>query len=302
MKKETAGGLAMLGAAILGGYYLMTRSQAQTIDLGSSGLGTGGNTSLTPPSSTPPKSVIPGGESISSPGVNSPDSVTKGIEDADTPSTRGITEVSDSGTYDTSAEDIASLFAEIAPWAGLAVFQSASKRVLAKGASAVEGSLLSRITGGVLGGALRVATRAIPVVGTVAFASDMLIGRAGDGGLTWENYDPSNSTLDDVFARHMATGEMDAPDTVSAGAAKTVSAVDRVTSNYGSDASYDDLNAIAGTDPGTTWTNTYSSIKTGASASKGSTTNTYQASSGQQVALAGISAADYAAYLANKQK
>ena len=75
MKKETAGGLAMLGAAILGGYYLITRSQAQTIDLGSPGLGTGGNTSLTPPSSTPPKSVIPGGESISSPGVNSPDSV-----------------------------------------------------------------------------------------------------------------------------------------------------------------------------------------------------------------------------------
>ena len=45
MKKNTAGGLAMLGAAILGGYYLLSRSQAQTIDLGSSGLGTGGNTS-----------------------------------------------------------------------------------------------------------------------------------------------------------------------------------------------------------------------------------------------------------------
>ena len=83
MKKNTAGGLAMLGAAILGGYYLLSRSQAQTTDLGSSGLGTGGNTSLTP--STP---LIPGAESISSPGVSSPDSVTKGIEDGDTPSTR----------------------------------------------------------------------------------------------------------------------------------------------------------------------------------------------------------------------
>lgn len=288
MKKETAGGLAMLGAAILGGYYLITRSQAQTIDLGSSGLGTGGNTSLTPPTS-----VIPGGESISSPGVNSPDSVEKGIEDSDTPSTRGITEVSDSGTYDTSAEDIASLFGEIAPWAGLGIFQSASKRVLAKSASAVEGSLLSRITGGLLGGALRTATRVIPGVGSAAFAVEMLTGKAGDGGYTGELYDPSNNVIADLFDAQMAAAEM--------GAAKTVSAVDRVTSNYGSDASYEDLNAIAGTPAGTTWTNTYSSIKTGTSASKGSTTNTYMASSGQQVALAGISAADYAAYLANKK-
>ena len=283
MKKETAGWLALGGAAILGGYYLITRSQAQTIDLGSSGLGTGGNTSL-----TPPKPAIPVAEPIRSPGVNSPDSVTRGIEDADTPSTRGITEVSDSGTYDTSAGDIASLTGEIAPWAGLAIAQSASKKVLAKGASAAEGSLLSRITGGLLGGALKTATRAIPIVGSAAFASDMLIGRAGDGGYTGEAYDPSNTVIDDLIAEQM-------------GAAKTVSAVDRVTSNYGSDASYADLNAIAGTPAGTTWTNTYSSIKTGASASKGVTTNTYQASTGQQVALAGISAADYAAYLANKK-
>ena len=293
MKKETAGGLAMLGAAILGGYYLITRSQAQTIDLGSSGLGTGGNTSLTPSSSTPPKPAIPGAVSISSPGVSSPDSVTKGIEDSDTPSTRGITELSDSGTYDTSAGDIASLTGEIAPWAGLAIAQSASKKVLAKGASAAEGSLLSRITGGLLGGALKTATRAIPIVGSVAFASDMLIGRAGDGGYTGEPYDPSNTVIDDLIAEQMGAAQM--------GAAKTVSAVDRVTSNYGSDASYDDLNAIAGTPAGTTWTNTYSSIKTGASQSKGITTNTYQASTGAQVALAGISAADYAAYLANKK-
>ena len=283
MKKETAGGLAMLGAAILGGYYLISRSQAQTIDIGSSGLGTGGNTSF-----TPPKPAIPVAEPIRSPGVNSPDSVTRGIEDADRRSTRGITELSDSGTYDTSAGDIASLTGEIAPWVGLGIFQSASKKVLAKGASAAEGSLLSRITGGVLGGALKTATRAIPIVGSVAFASDMLIGRAGDGGYTGEPYDPSNTVIDDLIAEQMD-------------AAKTVSAVDRVTSNYGSDASYDDLNAIAGTPAGTTWTNTYSSIKTGASQSKGITTNTYQASSGQQVALAGISASDYAAYLANKK-
>lgn len=283
MKKNTAGGLAMLGAAILGGYYLLSRSQAQTIDLGSSGLGTGGNTSL-----TPSKPLIPGAEPISSPGVNSPDSVTKGIEDSDTSSTRGITEVSDSGTYDTPAGDIASLFGEIAPWVGLGVFQSASKRVLAKSASAAEGSLLSRIAGGVLGGALRTTTKVIPVVGAVAFASDMLIGRAGDGGYTGERYDPSNTVIEDIVAAQM-------------GAAKTVSAVGRVTSNYGSDASYDDLNAIAGTATGTTWTNTYSSIKTGDSQSKGSTTNTYMASSGQQVALAGISASDYASYLANKK-
>ena len=296
MKKEAAGGLAMLGAAILGGYYLLSRSQAQTIDLGSSGLGTGGNTSLTPPKHAIP---IPGGESISSPGVSSPDSVTKGIEDSDTPSTRGITEVSDSGTYDTSAGDVASLFGEIAPWAGLGIFQSASKRVLTKGASAAEGSLLSRITGGLLGGALRTATRAIPIVGSVAFASDMLIGRAGDGGYTGE-YDPSiNTAIDELIAEQM-------------GAAKTVSAVPADRSNYGmsdtptlskpyTGSTISALNAIAGTPVGTTWTNTYSATKSGASQSKGITTNTYKASSGQQVALAGISASDYAAYLANKK-
>ena len=299
MKKETAGGLAMLGAAILGGYYLITRSQAQTIDLGSSGLGTGGNTSLTPPSSTPPKPVIPGDGSISSPGVNSPDSVEKGIEDSDTPSTRGITELSDSGTYDTSDGDIASLVGEIAPWAGLGIFQSASKQVLAKSASAAEGSLLSRITGGLLGGALRTATRAIPVAGTVAFASDMLIGSAGDGGYTGEQYDPSNTVIDDLIAQQMA-------------AAKTASAIPADSSNYGmsdtptlskpyTGSTIGALNVIANTPVGTTWTNTYSATKTGASQSKGITTNTYVASSGQQVALAGISASDYAAYLANKK-
>ena len=299
MKKETAGGLAMLGAAILGGYYLITRSQAQTIDLGSSGLGTGGNTSPTPPSSTPAKPVIPGADSIGSPGVSSPDSVTKGIEDSDTPSTRGITELSDSGTYDTSAGDIASLVGEIAPWAGLGIFQSASKQVLAKSASAAEGSLLSRIAGGALGSALRVATKAIPGVGSAAFASDMLIGRAGDGGYTGEPYDPSNTVIDDLIAQQMA-------------AAKTVSAVPADSSNYGmsdtptlskpyTGSTTAALNVIANTPVGTTWTNTYSATKTGASQSKGITTNTYVASSGQQVALAGISASDYAAYLANKK-
>ena len=286
MKKDTAGGLAMLGAAILGGYYLITRSQAQTIDLGSSGLGTGGNTSLTP---STPLIPIPGGESISSPGVSSPDSVTKGIEDSDTPSTRGITEVSDSGTYDTSEGDIASLFGEIAPWAGLGIFQSASKRILAKGASAVEGSLLSRITGGLLGGALRTATRVIPGVGSAAFAVEMLTGKAGDGGYTGELYDPSNT----VIAR--AAGAIPA-DSSNYGMSDTPTLSKPYTgSTIGA------LNVIANTPVGTTWTNTYSATKTGASQSKGITTNTYVASSGQQVALAGISASDYAAYLANKK-
>ena len=296
MKKGTAGGLAMLGAAILGGYYLLSRNQPQTIDLGGSGLGTGGNTSLTP---STPLIPIPGGESISSPGVNYPDSVEKGIEDEDTPSTRGLTELSDSGTYDTSADDIASLFGEIAPWAGLGIFQSASKRVIAKSESAVEGSLLSLIGGGVLGGALRTATRVIPGVGSAAFAVEMLTGKAGDGGYTGERYDPSNTVIEDLVAQQMA-------------AAKTVSAVPADSSNYGmsdtptlskpyTGSTTAALNVIANTPVGTTWTNTYSATKTGASQSKGITTNTYVASSGQQVALAGISASDYAAYLANKK-
>ena len=284
MKKNTAGGLAMLGAAILGGYYLLSRSQAQTTDLGGSGLGTGGNTSLTP--STP---LIPGAEPNSSPGVSSPDSVTKGIEDGDTPSTRGITEVSDSGTYDTSASDISSLFGEIAPWAGLGIFNSVSKLFLTKSASAAEGSLLSRIGGGALGAGLRISTKVIPVVGSAAFAVEMLTGKAGDGGYTGELYDPSNTVI-----------------------ARAAGSIPAVSSNYGmsdtptlskpyTGSTIGALNVIADTPVGTTWTNTYSATKTGASQSKGITTNTYKASSGQQVALAGISAADYASYLANKK-
>ena len=289
MKKNTAGGLAMLGAAILGGYYLLSRSQAQTTDLGSSGLGTGGNTSLTPSSLTPSAPLIPGAESISSPGVSSPDSVTKGIEDGDTPSTRGITEVSDSGTYDTSASDISSLFGEIAPWAGLGIFNSVSKLLLTKSASAAEGSLLSRIGGGALGAGLRISTKVIPVVGSASFAIEMLTGKAGDGGYTGELYDPSNTVI-----------------------ARAAGSIPAVSSNYGmsdtptlskpyTGSTIGALNVIADTPVGTTWTNTYSATKTGASQSKGITTNTYKASSGQQVALAGISASDYASYLANKK-
>ena len=62
------------------------------------------------------------------------------------------------------------------------------------------------------------------------------------------------------------------------------------------------LNAISGSGPGTTWEQTYSATKTGASPSRGIKTEAYKASTGAQVALAGISAEDYAAYLAEKRK
>jgi len=160
--------------------------------------------------------------------------------------------------------------------------------LLKKGTTSAAGSFLSRFAAGTgAGAALKVITRAVPVVSGVAFASDMLIGRAGDGGYAGVSAPTANSTIADVVAAQM-------------GAAKTVSGVERVTSNYGSDASYQDLNAIADTPAGTTWTNTYSSQKKSTSGIVGST-NTYRASSGQQVALAGISASDYAAYLANKK-
>jgi hypothetical protein len=285
MKRETVGGIALLGAAILGGYYLYTQNQSpETVDLGSSGLGTGGNTALTPSFVTP--------ENVTSPYVETPDSMTIGVEDdGNAKENTGLTEISDAGTYDTSAEKVDGMafLGELAPWGGLALVQSASKLLLKKGTTSAAGSFFSRFAAGTgAGAALKVVTRAVPVVSGIAFASDMLIGRAGDGGYTGVSAPAANSTIEDVVAAQM-------------GAAKTVSGVGRVTSNYGSDASYQDLNAIAGTDSGTTWKSTYSSIKTGASASKGATINTYQASSGQQVALAGISAADYASYLANKK-
>ena len=289
MKKETAGGIALLGAAILGGYYLYTKNQStETVDLDSSGLGTGGNTALTPSFVAP--------ENVTSPYVETPDSTTIGIEDdGNAKENTGLTEISDAGTSDTSSEKVdkmaflTNIGAELAPWGGLALVQSASKLLLKKGTTSAAGSFFSRFAAGTgAAAALKVVTRAVPVVSGIAFASDMLIGRAGDGGYTDISAPTANSTIADTVAAQM-------------GAAKTVSGVGRVTSNYGSDASYQDLNAIAGTDSVTTWKNTYSAIKTGSSASKGSTTNTYQASSGQQVALAGISASDYAAYLANKK-
>ena len=288
MKRETAGGIALLGAAILGGYYLYTKNQrTETVDLSSSGLGTGGDTSLTP-------SFVP--ENVTSPYVETPDSMTIGIEDdGDAKENTGLTEISDAGTSDTSSEKVdkmaflTNIGAELAPWGGLALVQSASKLLLKKGTTSAAGSFFSRFAAGTgAGAALKIVTRAVPVVSGIAFASDMLIGRAGDGGYT----DISAYTNNDII-KDTATAQMQA--------AKTVSGVEKVTSNYGSDTTYQDLNAIAGTDSETTWKNTYSAIKTGSSASKGLTTNTYQASSGQQVALAGISAGDYAAYLANKK-
>ena len=76
MKKETAGGLAMLGAAILGGLYLLSKNSERSVtDLtrpgGGSALGTGGSTAL-----------VPGSESATTPYTSAEDSIAKGIEDA----------------------------------------------------------------------------------------------------------------------------------------------------------------------------------------------------------------------------
>lgn len=223
MNKTSIGGIALLGGAILAGVYIYKKSNSSDdvtdLRFGGSGLGTGGSTLLTP-TGEPTNYITPGAENIASPFVVSSDSIARGIEDVDTPSTRGITEVSDSGTYDTSASDISSLFGEIAPWAGLGIVQSASKKIIAKSASAAEGSLLSRIAGGALGGALRTTTKVIPVVGSATFAVEMLTGKAGDGGYTGELYDPSNTVIKDIVDAQMA-------------AAKTVSGVPADSSNYG---------------------------------------------------------------------
>ena len=171
---------------------------------------------------------------------------------------------------------------EIAPYAGLGVIGSLANFLLKKGSTASAGSVFTRFGAGSVGGtALRVVSRAVPVVGAVSLASDLLVGRAGDGGGMTVLPHEGNTVLEDVFNEHMSG----IPDTKMDYVGSTKSALDE----------------IAGTPAGTVWEQTYSATKTGASPSKGITTNTYQASTGAQVALAGISAEDYAAYLAEKR-
>ena len=320
MKKNTAGGLAMLGAAILGGYYLLSRSQAQTTDLGGSGLGTGGSTSLTP------SSLIPGTtqETVTTPFYTTPDSMTVGIEDdGGARSLRGLTEISDSGTFDTTAADIDRL--KFSVISGLSAGGIAS--LLTAGGSRVGTKAGASILGRVLG-------KGVGSAGLALFAGDAYDIAAGLGSINPAGVKASAEKMGGIsgvegtiggqgilgFGKTMSDANLFIGDsiagvitgqpaeTASSGAVKPLT---KVSTNYGmsdtptlskpyTGSTIGALNVIADTPVGTTWTNTYSSQKTGTSGTSGST-NTYKASSGQQVALAGISASDYASYLANKK-
>lgn len=279
MKSKKFGGIALLGAAALGGLYLMTKTSGKDVtDLGGgSALGTGGSTA-----------IVPGAEKPSTPPVYGEDSVATGIEDDDTPENYGAVDYSDSGSTDIPSAVIdkkdnalMDIGLELAPYAGLSIVGSLSNFLLKKGSTAEAGSVFARLgAGSVAGGALRVVSRAVPVIGGMSLASDLLVGRAGDGGGMTVLPHEGNSVLEDVFNEHMAG----IPDTKMDYVGATKSSLDE----------------IAGTPAGTVWEQTYSATKTGASQSRGITTNTYQASTGAQVALAGISADDYAAYLAEK--
>lgn len=278
MSSKKFGGIALLGAAALGGLYLLSKSGRAVTDLsglgGGSALGTGGSTAL-----------VPGTEKPSTPPVYGEDSVATGIEDNDAAENYGAVDYSDSGPTDIPSEVInqkdnalGDIAGEIAPYAGLSVIGSLSNLLLRKGSTASAGSVFARFGAGSVGGAvLKGVSRAVPVVGVMSLASDLLVGRAGDGG--------------------GGVPITDGSPTVASVLGESVSGIPNTNLDYVGKSALDE---IAGTPAGTTWEQTYTATKTGASPSRGITTNTYQASTGAQVALAGISAEDYAAYLAEK--
>ena len=153
MSAKTYGGIALLGAAALGGLYLMTKNAERSItDLGGgSALGTGGSTA-----------IVPGTEKPSTPAVYGEDSVATGIEDDDAPENYGAVDYSDAGATDIPSGAIAKndnalmdIAGELAPYAGLGILGSSSKFILKKGSTASAGSILSRLGAGTVGGTAR---------------------------------------------------------------------------------------------------------------------------------------------------
>lgn len=285
-------GLALAGLA--GYMYLKSNQKINKIDLGA---GSGSN------------GIGGSGEFYNTPGVASVDSVATGIED-NVPSV-GVVDASDSGSIIApndvvdnldepllSSSDITSL----APYVGLAGSGYVANKIIKRNAGRPPASgtgFLSKLRKG----GLRVArgvSRAVPIAGTVLLVADgidMFVGRAGDGGYTGEPYDPSNTVIAD-FVNEQMSGIPSNAVTPSADVKNNVGNLNSPVKNVKNQNS---LNYIAGTQ-GDTWKLTYYAEKTGASASKGSTTSTYKSSSGAQVALAGISPSEYASYLKSKGK
>ena len=306
MSSKKFGGIALFGAAALGGLYLLSKSSGRDVtDLsglgGGSALGTGGSTAL-----------VPGTESATTPYTSAEDSIAKGIEDAPDGSLMGDTEISESGVSNMPASQIDAMqFDTVSALGGAGV---------AVGAGAAA-SLAGRLAGGSLLG--RVLSKGLGAVGLALFAGDAYDIAKGVGTYA-ESVNPGSTSrveakLKGVPGVHtslggqaiLGFGEMMSGinvaigDTIAEtvlGGAKPAETITPTPSQEGYGSTTEALNAISGSDSGTTWEMTYSATKTGASPSRGITTNTYQASTGAQVALAGISAEDYAAYLAEKRK
>lgn len=290
MKKNTGLGILALGIVGAIGYftYKNLTSDDTMVSLPgskSAGLGTGGD-----------PSIIPGAEETSTPIVASDDSVARGIEDTPSASTTGTTDLSDTGVTDMpgaslvdAQKTIRSAVSELFPYIALSGVGSGANALIRKSASSGADSFFARFAPKtVLGGGLKVLSRSIPVVGSAMFASDVLIGKAGGGTIynTKEEWEAAGSPDGDYYATNNYDfdflGKSSSPPANKTG--------------YGIN---DALDSIAGTS-GDTWEQTYHGQKRGTS-DIGGASNTYKSSSGAQVALAGISAEDYAEYLANKK-
>lgn len=312
MSSKKFGGIALFGAAALGGLYLLSKnSERDVTDLsglaGGPALGTGGSTAL-----------VPGTESATTPYTSAEDSIAKGIEDAPDGSLMGDTEISESGVSNMPASQIDAMQFDT-----VSVLGSAG---VAVGAGAA-GSLAGRLAGGSLLG--RVLSKGLGAVGLALFAGDAydvnkaLTGSEGRGlyhltalpelvvnpAGTIAAYATTGSTplmsVAGQFGQAMSGLNVAIGDTIAEtvlGGSKPAETITPTPSQEGYGSTTEALNAISGSDSGTTWEMSYSATKTGASPSRGITTNTYQASTGAQVALAGISAEDYTAYLAEKRK
>ena len=306
MSSKKFGGIALLGAAALGGLYLLSKSSGRDVtDLsglgGGSALGTGGSTTL-----------VPGTESATTPYTSAEDSIAKGIEDTPDAALMGATELSASGVSNMPASQIDAMQFDTVSALGSAG--------VAVGAGAA-GSLAGRLAGGSLLG--RVLSKGLGAVGLGLFAGDAYDIAKGVGAYA-EGINPGSAArVEDKlkgvsgvegslggqailgFGQAMSGLNLAIGDTIAEtvlGGPKPAETMTPTPSQEGYGSTETALNAISGSESGTTWEHVYSATKTGASQSKGITTNTYQASTGAQVALAGISAEDYAAYLAEKRK
>lgn len=305
MSSKKFGGIALLGAAALGGLYLLSKSGRAVTDLsglgGGSALGTGGSTAL-----------VPGTESATTPYTSAEDSIAKGIEDTPDGTLMGATEISSSGVSNMPASQVDAMQFDT-----ISALGSAG---VAVGAGAA-GSLAGRIAGGSLLG--RVLSKGLGAVGLALFAGDAYDIAKGVGAYA-ESVNPGSASrveakLSGVPGVHtslggrailgfgeamsglnVAIGDTIAETVLSGSKPAETMAPTPSQEGYGSTETA--LNAISGSESGTTWEHVYSATKTGASPSKGITTNAYKASTGAQVALAGITPEGYAAYLAEKRK